>query len=194
MEGFPGRFETFCHTFYGLEDGSALSFFQFANPEVAREFKAHRQTPFVHVALSVSTAAQEEIKKRLSDAHALAFEIDHGIFRSIYAHDPNGLLVEFTCDPLTLPSSMQCRTPRHVRPCADGKPEIGLSIMTSVPANACRPQTVAGQARVRARDDATVARGQSYGQLCRAARRQKGDTDFARVLETAYFKDSGGIF
>jgi catechol 2,3-dioxygenase-like lactoylglutathione lyase family enzyme len=99
LEGFPARFETFCHTFYGLEDGSALSFFQFANPEVAREFKAHRQTPFVHVALSVSTAAQEQIKKRLIDAHALAFEVDHGIFRSIYAHDPNGLLVEFACDP-----------------------------------------------------------------------------------------------
>jgi hypothetical protein len=49
--------------------------------------------------LSVSTAAQEEIKKRLSDAHALAFEVGHGIFRSIYANDPNGLLVEFTCDP-----------------------------------------------------------------------------------------------
>jgi glyoxylase I family protein len=99
LEGFPGRFETFCHAFYGLADGSALAFFQFANPEVAKEFKAIRQNPFVHIALHVTEDVQKEIRRRLTNANALAFERDHGIFRSIYATDPNGLLVEFTCDP-----------------------------------------------------------------------------------------------
>jgi glyoxylase I family protein len=99
LEGFPGRFETFCHTFYGLADGSALTFFQFANPEAANEFKAVRQSPFVHIALNVSEDVQREISKRLSNANALAFERDHGFFKSIYTVDPNGLLLEFTCDP-----------------------------------------------------------------------------------------------
>jgi hypothetical protein len=40
---------------------------------------------------------------------------------------------------------MQCRVPRPVIPCVGGKPEIGLSIMTSVRTKTCKPQTVASQ-------------------------------------------------
>ena len=47
-----GKERTYCHCFFGLEDDSALAFFQFANPEDQREFGPHMPaSPFHHIAL-----------------------------------------------------------------------------------------------------------------------------------------------
>jgi glyoxylase I family protein len=95
---FPGRRLSYSHTFYGIGDGGALAFFEFPDPEAAAAFKARQQPSFVHIALAVSDAAQKEIKQRLAAAGKPVREVDHGYCTSIYVHDPDGLIVEFTAD------------------------------------------------------------------------------------------------
>jgi glyoxylase I family protein len=96
---FPGRRQSFCHTFFGIGDGGALAFFNFADPEAAAAYKAKSQTRFFHIALAVTEATQKAIKKRLTDARIAVRETDHGYCTSIYAQDPDGMIVEFTADP-----------------------------------------------------------------------------------------------
>ena len=94
-----GAERVYCHTFYGLEDGGALAFFQFANPDDAAQFGPQfRPTPFIHIALKTSQEAQDGIKARLAEAGWDHFELDHGYCVSLYATDPDGLIVEFTVD------------------------------------------------------------------------------------------------
>lgn len=96
---FPGRKVAYVHTFFGIGDGGALAFFEFADADVAARFKARQQPFFVHLALAVSAATQDEIKRRLAAAGIAVRERDHGYCKSIYASDPDGLIVEFTADP-----------------------------------------------------------------------------------------------
>ncbi|MCW5747362.1 MAG: VOC family protein [Alphaproteobacteria bacterium] len=96
---FPGRKIPYVHTFFGIGDGGALAFFEFSDPQAAAKFKAQQQPFFVHLALAVTEAAQEEIKSRLTAASIPVRERDHGYCKSIYAADPDGLIVEFTVDP-----------------------------------------------------------------------------------------------
>jgi glyoxylase I family protein len=87
----------YCHAFFGLADGSALAFFQFAgDPESLRP---HRQSPFVHIALAVDEPTQDELAARLRGAGIEPVVIDHGYCRSLYVSDPDGLFLEFTLDP-----------------------------------------------------------------------------------------------
>ena len=59
-----------------------------------------RQQPFyVHLALAVSETTLNEIKRRLAAENIPVRERDHGYCKSIYASDPDGLMVEFTADP-----------------------------------------------------------------------------------------------
>jgi len=97
-----GKERVYCHTFFGLGDGSALAFFQFANAEDQDEFDpALAESPFRHIALKVDKATQDGIKARLDasdyvgDTH---YVLEHGYCRSLYVTDPNGLLLEFTLD------------------------------------------------------------------------------------------------
>ncbi|MGH8597104.1 MAG: VOC family protein [Gammaproteobacteria bacterium] len=98
-----GKERTYCHTFFGIGDGGALAFFQFADPDDEREFVPDiPKTPFVHLALKTDSDSQRAIWKRLQEAgyrEPQIFELDHGYCRSIYMTDPNGMLVEFTVDP-----------------------------------------------------------------------------------------------
>jgi catechol 2,3-dioxygenase-like lactoylglutathione lyase family enzyme len=97
-----GAERVYCHTFFGLADGSALAFFQFANPEDQELFGPPMpDTPFTHIALAVDGDTQEQIQRRLLDAGYAepdTFVLEHGYCRSLYARDPNGLLIEFTVD------------------------------------------------------------------------------------------------
>lgn len=96
---FPGKKMSYVHTFYGIGDGGALAFFEFADPEAAARYRAQRQNTFVHIALAVSAGTQDEIRRRLDAENIPVRERDHGYCKSIYASDPDGLLVEFTSDP-----------------------------------------------------------------------------------------------
>lgn len=97
-----GAERVYCHTFFGLGDGSALAFFQFANQEDADLFDPElTPSPFRHIALKVSGDLQDAIAGRLEEAGWKprgTFVLDHGYCRSLYTEDPNGLLIEFTVD------------------------------------------------------------------------------------------------
>ncbi|MGB1880249.1 MAG: VOC family protein [Gammaproteobacteria bacterium] len=59
------------------------------------------QTPFVHIALKVDRDNQDAIWARLEQngyREPDVFALEHGYCRSIYARDPNGMLIEFCCD------------------------------------------------------------------------------------------------
>jgi catechol 2,3-dioxygenase-like lactoylglutathione lyase family enzyme len=97
-----GAVRTYMHTFFGLADGSALAFFQFANPADQEEFGPQMPfSPFHHIALHVEKSAQDEIEARIKAAGYTEpghFVLEHGYCRSVYVTDPNGMIVEFCCD------------------------------------------------------------------------------------------------
>jgi catechol 2,3-dioxygenase-like lactoylglutathione lyase family enzyme len=97
-----GKLRTYCHVFFGLGDGSALAFFQFADPQDQAEFGPKMpESPFHHLALNVDAETQRTIEARIAAAGIDApdtYVIDHGYCRSIYVKDPNGMIVEFAHD------------------------------------------------------------------------------------------------
>ena len=97
-----GAMRTYCHTFFGLGDGSALAFFQFANQEDQEMFDPDlTPSPFRHIALKVDEEAQNAIEQRLAEANWKTegtYVLEHGYCRSLYTEDPNGMLLEFTAD------------------------------------------------------------------------------------------------
>ena len=89
----------YCHTFFALGDGSALAFFQFADPaDEARFDPGYTATPFRHIALNVTREVQDGIEQRLTAVGGPPRVVNHGYCRSLYTRDPNGLFLEFTVD------------------------------------------------------------------------------------------------
>lgn len=97
-----GKERTYCHCFFGLADGSALAFFQFADADDAAEFGPPiPESPFHHIALQVDPQAQDEMERRIRAAgitEPQTYTLEHGYCRSVYVKDPNGMILEFTCD------------------------------------------------------------------------------------------------
>ena len=97
-----GAERTYCHLFFGLGDGGALAFFQFARAEDQKLFGPPMPpTPFHHIALKVDADVQNQIELRLRKAgfeEPRMFVLEHGYCRSLYATDPDGMIVEFTVD------------------------------------------------------------------------------------------------
>src|SRR5262245_60692264 len=97
-----GALRTYCHLFFGLGDGSALAFFKFVSPEDQQLFGPPMPpTPFHHIALKVEADVQQQIEQRLRAAGYDApqiYVLEHGYCRSLYATDPDGMIVEFTVD------------------------------------------------------------------------------------------------
>jgi len=93
-----GRERTYCHTFFALADGSALAFFQMADPADHAELAAAAPASLNHIALATTATGQAELEARLS-AHGVPHRvIDHGYCRSLYLTDPDGMALEFTVD------------------------------------------------------------------------------------------------
>ena len=95
-----GRATDVLHTFYALDDGSYLAFFE--APDQPFDFKAQHDFD-LHIALEVG---MEDLERMLARGKAAGLETrgvsDHGFIRSIYFRDPNGYVVELTA-----------RTPGH---------------------------------------------------------------------------------
>jgi len=95
-----GRHCAYLHTFYRLDDGSFVAFFE--APEMAFEFKEQHDFD-LHIALEVT---REHLVAMQAKAKAHGIEVrgitDHEIFESIYFRDPNGYVIELTA-----------RTPKH---------------------------------------------------------------------------------
>ena len=93
-ETMTGRKTLTLHTFYELDDGSYLAFFE--APDMPFEFK--RQHDYdLHIALEVDEAALEPTmakgKARGIETRGVA---NHGFIHSIYFRDPNGYVIELT--------------------------------------------------------------------------------------------------
>jgi glyoxylase I family protein len=97
-----GKLRTYVHCFFGLGDGGALAFFQFANKSDQEEFSPEiPSTPFHHIALKVDKETQDAIAERIEKAGIKppdTFVLEHGYCRSLYVTDPNGFRLEFTLD------------------------------------------------------------------------------------------------
>ncbi|MDH5539078.1 MAG: VOC family protein [Rhizobacter sp.] len=87
-----GRATQVLHTFYRLDDGSHLAFFE--APGMPFEFKAQHDFD-LHIALEVDAAA---LQTMLAKGRAAGIETrgvsDHGFIDSIYFRDPNGYVIE----------------------------------------------------------------------------------------------------
>jgi len=92
----------FCHTFFGMADGGALAFFQFADPEMYELTQAAKPPKIgrhYHIAFKAEPETYDELKQRLERAGETYRETNHGYCKSIYVASPDGLIVEFTQDP-----------------------------------------------------------------------------------------------
>lgn len=95
-----GEERTYCHCFFGIGDGGALAFFQFANERDQKLFGPEiPSSPFNHIALNVDAETQAGIEKRIAEKGIQgSYVLEHGYCRSVYVNDPNGLILEFTHD------------------------------------------------------------------------------------------------
>ena len=89
-----GRAADALHTFYELDDGSYLAFFE--APDQPFEFKA-QQDYDLHIALEVK---HDDLKAMFEKGKQAGVETrgitDHGFVDSIYFRDPNGSVIELT--------------------------------------------------------------------------------------------------
>ena len=87
-----GRATETLHTFYRLDDGSYLAFFE--APDMPFEFKPQHDFD-LHIALEVERASLERM---LAKGRAEGIETrgvsNHGFIDSIYFRDPNGYVIE----------------------------------------------------------------------------------------------------
>ncbi len=107
-----GRKTAVLHTFYELDDGSYLAFFE--EPETPFDFQPQRDFD-LHIALEVDESVLEPM---LDKGRAAGIETrgvsDHGFIHSIYFRDPNGYIVELAArmpdhDRAMDPSSNEAR-------------------------------------------------------------------------------------
>ena len=89
-----GRPTNTLHTFYRLDDGSYLAFFE--APDMPFDFKQQHDYD-LHIALEVD---QPVLKSMLAKGKERGIETrgisDHGFIHSIYFRDPNGYVIELT--------------------------------------------------------------------------------------------------
>jgi catechol 2,3-dioxygenase-like lactoylglutathione lyase family enzyme len=89
-----GRSTDVLHSFYRMDDGSCLAFFE--APAAPFEFKPQHDYD-LHIALEVSRA---DLSRMLEKGRAAGVETrgiaDHGFIESIYFRDPNGYVIELT--------------------------------------------------------------------------------------------------
>lgn len=89
-----GRPANVLHTFYELDDGSYLAFFD--APDEPFEFKTQHDFD-LHIALEVSQADLHAMFEK-GKAHGIETRgiSDHGFIHSIYFRDPDGYVIELT--------------------------------------------------------------------------------------------------
>jgi catechol 2,3-dioxygenase-like lactoylglutathione lyase family enzyme len=89
-----GRATHVLHSFYRMDDGSCLAFFD--APDMAFDFKPQHDYD-LHIALEVS---QADLEAMFAKGKAAGVETrgiaDHRFIHSIYFRDPNGYVIELT--------------------------------------------------------------------------------------------------
>jgi len=93
-ESMTGRRTDVLHTFYELDDGSYLAFFE--APDRPFDFKVQHDYD-LHIALEVEPdALKRMLEKGKSEGREVRGVSDHGFIHSIYFRDPNGYVIELT--------------------------------------------------------------------------------------------------
>ncbi len=102
-----GRQTGTLHTFYQLDDGSYLAFFE--APDMPFEFKVQHDYD-LHIALEVERAVLEPMMAKGKAAGIETRGIsDHEFIHSIYFRDPNGYVIELTA---RLPNHAEAMDPK----------------------------------------------------------------------------------
>jgi catechol 2,3-dioxygenase-like lactoylglutathione lyase family enzyme len=107
-----GRPTDVLHTFFQLEDGSCLAFFE--APDLPFQFKAQHDFD-LHIALEVNPELLAPMLEKGKQAGVECRGItDHGFIHSIYFRDPNGYVIELTAkaeghDAATQPTQKEVR-------------------------------------------------------------------------------------
>tara|TARA_R110002073_G_scaffold310310_3_gene481016 strand:- start:2006 stop:2491 length:486 start_codon:yes stop_codon:yes gene_type:complete len=92
-----GRAANVLHTFYEMDDGSCLAFFEV--PDEPFEFRDQHDYD-LHIALTVPEETLAPMLERGKSAGIESRGIsDHGFVRSIYFRDPNGYVIELCAPP-----------------------------------------------------------------------------------------------
>ena len=132
-----GREVAYCHTFFGLADGGALAFFQFADPEIYALTQAEKPkiSSHYHIALKVGDETYAELKRRLDRAGEKFRETDHGYCKSIYTMTPDGMILEFTCDPPDAAEIERCAAPTRIANWPAGWPATTASTTSCATGN-----------------------------------------------------------
>jgi catechol 2,3-dioxygenase-like lactoylglutathione lyase family enzyme len=93
-ESMTGRNTDVLHTFYEMDDGSYLAFFE--APDRPFTFKEQHDYD-LHIALEVDTPTLERMfEKGKAEGREVRGVSDHGFIHSIYFRDPNGYVIELT--------------------------------------------------------------------------------------------------
>ena len=89
-----GRATSALHSFYQMDDGSCLAFFEV--PDMPFEFKEQHDYD-LHIAVEVTKADLLRMfeKGKQAGIHTRGIS-DHGFIDSIYFRDPNGYVIELT--------------------------------------------------------------------------------------------------
>jgi catechol 2,3-dioxygenase-like lactoylglutathione lyase family enzyme len=91
-----GREAHVLHTFFQMEDGSYLAFFD--DPDTPFDFKVQHDFD-LHIALEINHDQLEPMLERGRQAGIECRGIsDHGFIDSIYFRDPNGYVIELTAN------------------------------------------------------------------------------------------------
>jgi len=89
-----GRETHVLHSFYRMDDGSFLAFFEV--PDMPFDFKDQHDFD-LHIALEVDYPMLETMRQKgLARGMEVRGPSDHGFIHSIYFRDPNGYVVELT--------------------------------------------------------------------------------------------------
>jgi catechol 2,3-dioxygenase-like lactoylglutathione lyase family enzyme len=108
-----GRPTRTLHTFYRMDDGSHLAFFE--APDMPFEFKVQHDYD-LHIALEIE---RDRLLPMLEQGKRAGIETrgvsDHDFIHSIYFRDPNGYVIELTAkqphhDQATNPAANEART------------------------------------------------------------------------------------
>jgi len=82
------------HTFFEMEDGSFLAFFEV--PGLPFEFKKQNELD-LHIALRVEPETFDcMLRQAQAEGREARGPVDHGFVRSLYLRDPNGYVVELS--------------------------------------------------------------------------------------------------
>jgi catechol 2,3-dioxygenase-like lactoylglutathione lyase family enzyme len=103
------------HYFFQISDTDLLAFFEWPGIQAVPKKEHGRPVrgPFIFDHVSFGVVSEDDlwqIKDRLAAAgFPVSDVIDHGFIHSIYAHDPNGIPIEFSCNVETVNIRMNPR-------------------------------------------------------------------------------------